>query len=103
MSDLIRAHEGNPDFHDDDPEKIHWAKFNMMGRFIDVVTQCQRVCRESGAFNFPDRPPVWNLLMFKEQEHLMDEDVSSSYYVFLEIVVPNFMPLIASTCTDFLA
>ena len=32
LSDLIRAHEGNPDYHDDDPGKIHWAKFNMMAQ-----------------------------------------------------------------------
>ncbi|THH16724.1 hypothetical protein EUX98_g9256 [Antrodiella citrinella] len=75
LSDLIRAHEGNPDFHDDDPEKIHWAKFSMMGRFIDVVTQCQKVCRDSKAFDFPDRPMVWKLLMFQDGQMLMNEEL----------------------------
>ncbi|TCD71512.1 hypothetical protein EIP91_008893 [Steccherinum ochraceum] len=75
LSDLIRAHEGNPDFHDGDPEKIHWAKFNMMGRFIDVVTQCQKVCVETKAFKFQDRPTLWTLLMFNESQLLMDEDL----------------------------
>ncbi|KAH8102648.1 ras GEF [Cristinia sonorae] len=75
LSDLIRAHEGNPDFHEDDTEKIHWAKFNMMGRFIDVVTQCQRMCKESTTFKFTDRPHVWRLLMFSEADHLMDEEL----------------------------
>ncbi|TFY69742.1 hypothetical protein EVJ58_g219 [Rhodofomes roseus] len=50
LSDLIRAHEGNPDYQDDDPTKIHWAKFNMMARFIDVITQCQEGCRASEQF-----------------------------------------------------
>ena len=50
LSDLIRAHEGNPDYQDDDPSKIHWAKFNMMARFIDVITQCQDGCRASEQF-----------------------------------------------------
>ncbi|KZT74642.1 ras GEF [Daedalea quercina L-15889] len=50
LSDLIRAHEGNPDYQDDDPTKIHWAKFNMMARFIDVITQCQEGCRTSEQF-----------------------------------------------------
>lgn len=45
-SDLIRADVGNKDFHDDDPTKIHWEKFNMIGRFIDTITQCQQACRE---------------------------------------------------------
>ncbi|KAH9937673.1 ras guanine nucleotide exchange factor domain-containing protein [Fomitopsis serialis] len=50
LSDLIRADEGNPDYQDDDPTKIHWAKFNMMARFVDVITQCQEGCRASEQF-----------------------------------------------------
>ncbi|OBZ79616.1 hypothetical protein A0H81_01150 [Grifola frondosa] len=42
LSDLIRAHEGNPDYHDDDPNKIHWAKFNMMARFVDAILNARR-------------------------------------------------------------
>jgi len=41
LSDLIRAHVGNGDFHSEDPSKIHWAKFNMMGKFIHLVKQYQ--------------------------------------------------------------
>ena len=55
LSDLIRAHEGNPDYQDDDPSKIHWAKFNMMARFIDVITQCQDGCRATEQFRDLER------------------------------------------------
>ena len=79
LSDLIRAHEGNPDFHDEDPNKIHWAKFNMMGRFIDAITQCQAGCRETGTFNFQPKPQVRALLMFDQPQYLMDEEVGRWY------------------------
>ena len=83
LSDLIRAHEGNPDFHDEDPNKIHWAKFNMMGRFIDAITQCQAGCRETGTFNFQPKPQVRALLMFDQPQYLMDEEVGRCHLTFL--------------------
>ena len=75
LSDLIRAHEGNSDYYEDDPAKIHWAKFNMMGRFIDAITNCQKACRESGMYDFKERPHVNYLLHLMERDVLMNVDV----------------------------
>ncbi|TBU48354.1 ras GEF [Dichomitus squalens] len=79
LSDLIRAHEGNPDYHDDDPTKIHWAKFNMMARFIDTIVQCQKGCRESGDYDrFPPRDRIRNLFLTHQEELLMDYEMQRS-------------------------
>ena len=76
LSDLIRAHEGNPDYHDDDPTKIHWAKFNMMARFIDTIVQCQKGCRESGEYDrFQDRHEIRKLFLTDREDALMDYEV----------------------------
>ncbi len=83
LSDLIRAHEGNPDFHDEDPNKIHWAKFNMMGRFIDAITQCQAGCRETGSFDFEPRTLVRQQLLLDHPQYLMDEEVGACHFTFL--------------------
>ncbi|CAL1695877.1 unnamed protein product [Somion occarium] len=74
LSDLIRAHEGNCDFHDDDPAKIHWAKFNMMGRFIDTIAQCQRACRESGAYQYAKRHDLYDAMLIDNPELLMTDE-----------------------------
>jgi len=50
MSDLIKAHEGNQESHPDHPGKIHWGKFNMMGKFINSTTQCQVRCKTSAEY-----------------------------------------------------
>jgi hypothetical protein len=55
MSDLIGAHEGNQDSSPSDPTKIHWGKFNMMGRFISSTVHCQAQCKISTDYNFPVR------------------------------------------------
>ncbi|RPD82566.1 ras GEF [Lentinus tigrinus ALCF2SS1-7] len=79
LSDLIRAHEGNPDYHDDDPTKIHWAKFNMMARFIDTIVQCQKGCRESSEYDrFPDRVEVRRLFLIHQEDMLMDYEMQRS-------------------------
>jgi len=65
MSDLIRANEGNDDFNQTDPSKIHWGKFNMMGRFVDTTTQCQIQCLNSNDYDFPERPQIADLLTRK--------------------------------------
>ncbi|KAF4605237.1 hypothetical protein EYR40_004020 [Pleurotus pulmonarius] len=63
MSDLIRAHEGNPDFNEEDPNKIHWGKFNMMGRFINSTTLCQAQCRdEHTEYTFKEKPHIKALI-----------------------------------------
>ncbi|KAJ7103511.1 ras guanine nucleotide exchange factor domain-containing protein [Mycena belliarum] len=62
MSDLIRAHEANDDVNPSDPTKIHWGKFNMMGRFINSTTQCQAQCRAVNDYNFPTRKHITGLL-----------------------------------------
>ncbi|KAM5535450.1 hypothetical protein V8D89_010972 [Ganoderma adspersum] len=79
LSDLIRAHEGNPDYHDDDPSKIHWAKFNMMARFIDTIVQCQKGCRESGDYDrFAERPKIRDLFLTHQEDMLMDYEMQRS-------------------------
>ncbi|KAJ7615289.1 ras guanine nucleotide exchange factor domain-containing protein [Mycena polygramma] len=65
MSDLLRAHEANDDINPSDPSKIHWGKFNMMGRFINSTTQCQAQCRAVGDYNFPVRQYINDLLSAK--------------------------------------
>lgn len=55
IQDLIRAHEGNPDAHVNDSSKIHWGKFNLIGKFIVSTTQCQIQCRNAVEYQFPDR------------------------------------------------
>ena len=83
LSDLIRAHEGNPDYQDDDPSKIHWAKFNMMARFIDVITQCQDGCRASEQFRDLERLRLqepW-YLRWESDTMLMSLEVGLSVFV----------------------
>jgi len=63
MSDLIRAHEGNEDVNPSDPTKIHWGKFNMMGRFISSTNQCQAQCENAPEYSFPDRPNIAELFV----------------------------------------
>ena len=63
MSDLIKAHEGNEDTSDSDPQKIHWGKYNMMGGFVSTTLQCQAQCRNSTDYNFPERPVIAELLV----------------------------------------
>ncbi|KAI0271372.1 ras guanine nucleotide exchange factor domain-containing protein [Gloeopeniophorella convolvens] len=59
LSDLIRAHVGNGDFHADDPTKIHWAKFNMMGRFVHLIKHYQTRCRDADDDHLvEDRPDI---------------------------------------------
>lgn len=83
LSDLIRAHEGNTDYHDDDPAKIHWAKFNMMAKFIDVVSQCQEWCRnaDDNAYLRPPHYKAPEYLLFEKSEILMDLDMQRSRIV----------------------
>ncbi|KAK7058945.1 hypothetical protein VNI00_001569 [Paramarasmius palmivorus] len=75
MSDLIRAHEGNDDFNSSDPTKVHWGKFNMMGRFITSTTQCQAQCRATSDYNYPERPHISALL---ESKYVMDVEMQKS-------------------------
>jgi len=82
MSDLIKAHEGNGDFNASESAKIHWGKFNMMGRFISSTAQCQAQCRTAPDYNFPERShitellsrPVMNDQMQKSRIALVDAD-----------------------------
>jgi hypothetical protein len=72
MSDLIGAHEGNPDENPNDQLKIHWGKFNIMGKFIGSVTQCQVRCRNTTDYAFLERPRIRNLIM---KNCIMSDDV----------------------------
>ncbi|KAG1758863.1 ras guanine nucleotide exchange factor domain-containing protein [Suillus occidentalis] len=58
MSDLIRAHEGNPNVNLDDPSKIHWGKFNMFGRLIQTTTHCQIQCQTNPDYCLPSRDRI---------------------------------------------
>ncbi|TFY71062.1 hypothetical protein EVG20_g1954 [Dentipellis fragilis] len=71
LSDLIRAHEGNPDFNPNDPTKIHWAKFNMIGKFIHTTMQFQSQCKNSSEYAFPERLHICDLLL---KECIMDPE-----------------------------
>jgi hypothetical protein len=73
LSDLIRAHVGNGDFHPEDPSKIHWAKFSMMGKFIHLVKQYQLRSRNpEDGYVFEERPELREIL----DVVIMDSDVS---------------------------
>ncbi|KAI9435016.1 ras GEF [Lactarius psammicola] len=61
LSDLIRAHIGNGDFHPEDSSKIHWAKFNMMGRFVHLVKHYQLRCCGVG-YSFEERLELQGIL-----------------------------------------
>ncbi|KAJ3554551.1 hypothetical protein NM688_g3048 [Phlebia brevispora] len=84
-SDLIRADVGNKDFQDDDTSKIHWEKFNMIGRFIDSIAQCQQACREinnrediaSENLGYTDQedPKIRDLLLINRRNLLLDDEV----------------------------
>lgn len=50
-SDLRRANEGNPDVNIEDTSKINWAKYSMIGRFVDTTTQLQQRCRGPGGYS----------------------------------------------------
>ncbi|ETW87236.1 hypothetical protein HETIRDRAFT_378044 [Heterobasidion irregulare TC 32-1] len=75
LSDLIKAHEGNPDFNKHDPTKIHWAKFSMMGKFILSTTQFQAQCRTSNDYNFTAREHINDLMM---RDCVMDAEMQKS-------------------------
>jgi hypothetical protein len=62
MSDLIRAHEGNPEDNPKYPSEVHWGKFNMIGKFISCTTQCQVQCRTTTDYNFTERPHIRDLV-----------------------------------------
>jgi hypothetical protein len=72
MSDLIRAHEGNPSVSPDDATKIHWGKFNMFGRFIQTTTHCQIQCQTTSDYCLPDRDRILRVVF---NEYVMSEDV----------------------------
>ncbi|KAI9453994.1 ras GEF, partial [Russula earlei] len=77
LSDLIRAHVGNGDFHPEDPSKIHWAKYNMMGKFVLLVKNYQIRCRnpEDGyCYSFEERPELREILNVP----IMDSEMQQS-------------------------
>jgi len=71
--DLTRAHEGNSDVNEEAPHKIHWGKFNMIGRFIASTMQCQAQCRNCPEYDFPERPYIAELFTRRPS---MSEEVS---------------------------
>lgn len=71
MSDLIRAHEGNAESNTDYPNKIHWGKFNMIGKFIHSTTLCQVQCRGTPDYSFKENSHIRKLM----QQRVMDVEV----------------------------
>lgn len=78
---------GNKDFQDDDVTKIHWEKFNMIGRFIDSISQCQQACREincredtareNQGYTEEEDSKVRELLLLNRRSLLLEDDVRS--------------------------
>lgn len=80
-SDMRRAHEGNPDTKADDPSKVHWAKFDMLGKFITATTQYQSQCLGANGYKLQENHALRQLF----EVPVMDYDVSvSAYAAFLD-------------------
>ncbi|KAG2744218.1 ras GEF [Suillus brevipes Sb2] len=75
VSDLIRAHEGNPNVNLDDPSKIHWGKFNMFGRLIQTTTHCQIQCQTNPEYCLPSRDRILKVIF---NEYVMSEEMQIS-------------------------
>lgn len=73
-SDLRRANEGNPDTKPDDPTKINWSKYSMMGRFIEVTTSIQYRCVGPNGYRLPENKYLGQLF----DVPVMDYEVSST-------------------------
>jgi hypothetical protein len=71
-SDLIRAHEGNPNVNLGDPSKIHWGKCNMFDRLIQTTTHCQAQCRTNPDYCLPSRDRMLKVIF---NEYVMSEEV----------------------------
>ncbi|KAH8998887.1 ras guanine nucleotide exchange factor domain-containing protein, partial [Lactarius hatsudake] len=90
LSDLIRAHVGNGDFHPEDPSKIHWAKFNMMGRFVHLVKKYQLRCRSvEDGYSFEERPELQGILNVT----IMHNEVSPYISYLGDDNLPGFMKM----------
>ncbi|THH12356.1 hypothetical protein EW145_g71 [Phellinidium pouzarii] len=73
-SDLRRAHEGNPDYKADDPSRIHWAKFSMIGKFISTTTQLQWQCRGQNGYQFPENALIGQLFDVPVMDYDMQQE-----------------------------
>lgn len=94
MSDLIGAHEGNQDFSPSDPTKIHWGKFNMIGRFVSSTVHCQMQCRTSTDYNFPDRNSVREVFV---KRPIMNDELRRSRISFPDAENDNYDHIPRST------
>lgn len=92
IQDLIKAHEGNSDVNEKDATAINWGKYNMMGRLVFTVIQCQDQCRESNDYDFTDRSAIANLFMDRQ---VMSPEVPIPSYC-LEAYPDNRLSLIAA-------
>lgn len=70
-SDLRRANEGNREVNEDDPTKINWYKYNMIGGFILLMTEFQRRCVGPTGYKFTENKSIEQLF----DVPLMDEEV----------------------------
>jgi hypothetical protein len=79
LQDLIKAHAGNADVHPNDPTKIHWAKFNMMGKFIQSTMEFQVKCKNSVEYHFRETREHAILRQLLMRECKMDLEVCVSW------------------------
>ncbi len=82
MQDLIKANEANRDQREDDLNLIHWGKYNMIGRFIGTVAQCQTQCRISPNYSWKERRDISDLL---RERKLMTLEVSVNSIAFYHV------------------
>jgi hypothetical protein len=91
ISDLIRAHEANPDFNEEEPHKVHWGKFNLIGRLVLSTTVFQKRWIDPRAPELPlERPAIYNLI-FGNPGMLMDESVRLHSFVDCDKVKLTFL------------
>ncbi|KAF8591835.1 ras GEF [Ramaria rubella] len=72
--DMVRANESNPNYKLDDPNKIHWGKFTLMGRMITMLQSLQDKIRSSGQYDYPERKWIREML----SNDVMDEETIRS-------------------------
>lgn len=77
MQDLIKANEANANQREDDPNLIHWGKYNLIGRFIGTVAQCQTQCRSSPSYSWAERRDISDILWHRQ---LMTLEVRVLYF-----------------------
>jgi hypothetical protein len=82
-SDILRAHTNNIDSDDSDSSKIHWAKWNLIAKFIFEMVHFQDLSRdalEQGHHLRVSRPSIAH--MWREAVLMPPEVGRNTSYVF---------------------